>query len=186
MANTPSEHSARSSSSAVCYFCSPCSPSSSCPYSRTSWRGCMKSGSRRVFRYSSRYEKTLPNGSFRRRIDLHRAALAHPQRIRTAKDSRSPRDPRRRLLRPEERLPVAHAPPRLPQVADRLSLFQEMAHRRYTWERINSAIRERLRVRLKRDPLSPAPALWIARVAQEHRGGRGGQTLRRGQKGKGP
>src|SRR5215204_3790080 len=31
-----------------------------------------------------------------------------------------------------------------------------------TWEQINQAIRERLRVRLNRDPLSPAPAWWIA------------------------
>ena len=30
-----------------------------------------------------------------------------------------------------------------------------------TWERVNRALRERLRVRLKRDPLSPARAWWI-------------------------
>jgi hypothetical protein len=37
-------------------------------------------------------------------------------------------------------------------MAYRLPLLQEMALREGTWERINRAIRERLRVRLKRDP----------------------------------
>src|SRR3712207_6695695 len=32
----------------------------------------MKSGSRRVFRYSSTYEKALPNRSIRRRMEPHR------------------------------------------------------------------------------------------------------------------
>ena len=47
---------------------------------------------------------------------------------------------------------MAHASPRLSSVAHRLPLFQEMALREGTWERINRALRERLRVRLKRDP----------------------------------
>ena len=37
-------------------------------------------------------------------------------------------------------------------MANRLLLLQKMAHREGTWEKINRAIRERLRVRLKRDP----------------------------------
>ena len=37
-------------------------------------------------------------------------------------------------------------------MAHRLLLLQKMALREGTWERINRAIRERLRVRLKRDP----------------------------------
>jgi putative transposase len=69
---------------------------------------------------------------------------------------RSSRDLERHLLHPKERLPVAPARARLPQVAHRLPLLQEMAHREGTWERINRAIRERLRVRLrvrlKREP----------------------------------
>src|SRR3712207_506455 len=47
---------------------------------------------------------------------------------------------------------VAHASARLPQVAHRLSLLQDLAHRVGTWERINRSLLERLRVRLKRDP----------------------------------
>ena len=49
----------------------------------------MKSGLGVVIHYSSRYEKTLPNGSLRCRMDLHRASLAHTQRIWTPQDPRS-------------------------------------------------------------------------------------------------
>src|SRR5215204_161898 len=95
------------------------------------FRGCMKSGSRRVFRYSSTHEKVLPDGFIRCRMELHRASFAHPHRTWTAEDPQSPRDPERRLLPPKERLPVATASARLPQVAHRLPLLQEMALRRY-------------------------------------------------------
>src|SRR5215217_498677 len=112
----------------------------------------MKSGRGRVFRYSSRYETALPDGSFRRRMELHRTSLAASQRIRTPQGPRSSRDPKRRLLRPQKRLPVTLTSSRLSSMAHHLPLFQKMAHRRYTWERINRAIRERLRVRVGRDP----------------------------------
>src|SRR5215212_2196360 len=74
---------------------------------RTSHRGCMKSGSWRVFRYSSTHEKVLPDGFIRCRMELHRASFARPHRIWTAQDPQSPRDPERHLLPPKERLPVA-------------------------------------------------------------------------------
>src|SRR5215217_7917516 len=53
-------------------------------------RDCMKSGPRMVFRYSSRYAKTLPNRSLRCRVELHRASLARSQWSWTTKDPRSP------------------------------------------------------------------------------------------------
>ena len=37
-------------------------------------RDCMKSGPGVVIRYSSTHEKALPDGSFRRRMELHRAS----------------------------------------------------------------------------------------------------------------
>jgi hypothetical protein len=74
----------------------------------------MESGSRRVFRYSSTHEKTLPDGSIRRRMELHRAPHARPQGTLTAQGPQSPRDPQRHLLPTEERMPVAAATPRLP------------------------------------------------------------------------
>src|ERR687895_2820932 len=98
------------------------------------FRGCMKSGPRVVTRYSSTHEKTLPDGSIRRRMELHRAPPSRTQRTRTAQDPRSARDPQRRLLPPEERLPVATLAPRLSSMAHRLSLLQKMAHRWYLGE----------------------------------------------------
>ena len=102
------------------------------PIRRSAWRDCMKSGSRVVIRYSSRYEKTLPDGPFRCRMELHRTPHARPQGTWPAEDPQPSRDPERRLLPPKERLPVVatHAP-RLPQVVHRLPLLQEMAFRRH-------------------------------------------------------
>src|SRR3712207_5120536 len=95
----------------------------------------MKKGRRVVVRYSSRYEKALPNGSIRRRMELHRASHAPSLGPRSPEDPYPPRDPRRHLLRLEERLPVAPTPPaRLSPMAHRLPLLQEMAHGRHLGE----------------------------------------------------
>jgi transposase len=94
----------------------------------------MESGPRVVFRYSSTHEKEIPHGSFRRRMELLRTPPSRPQRFRTPQVSGSSRDPKRHLLPPEERLPVALASPRLPQVAHRLPLLQNLAHRWYLGE----------------------------------------------------
>ena len=108
-------------------------PTSS-PIHRSAWRDCMKSGSRMVFRYSSRYEKTLPDGSIRCRMELHRASHAASFRTWPTEDPQPPRDPRRYLLHLEKRLPVASTPARLSSMAHRLLLLQKMAHRRYLGE----------------------------------------------------
>jgi transposase len=94
----------------------------------------MKSGSRVVFCYFSRYEKALPNGPFRCRVVLHTAPPSRTQRAWTAKEPRSSRDPKCRLLPPKEWLPVAPASPRLPQVAHRLPLLQDLADQRHLGE----------------------------------------------------
>jgi hypothetical protein len=136
--------------------CSHSTPISQIPWPimhPSAWRGCMKSGSRRVFRYSSTHEKALPHGSFRHPMEIHRTPRARPQRTRTAQNPESWRDFERHLLPPKKRLPVvAPLAPRLPQVAHRLLVVQKMALREGTWERINQALRERLLVRLNRDP----------------------------------
>jgi hypothetical protein len=95
----------------------------------------VKSGSRRVFRYSSTHEKDIPYGSIRRRMELHRTPHARPRGTRTAQDPQPSRDSRRPLLPPENRLPVvAPIAPRLPQVAHRLLVLQQMAYRRHLAE----------------------------------------------------
>src|SRR5829696_2111087 len=93
------------------------------------FRDCMKSGPRVVFRYSSTHEKEIPDGPFRRRMELLRTPHARPRGIRTAQSPQPPRDPRRHLLPAKERLSVAPASTRLPSMAHRLLVLQEMAHR---------------------------------------------------------
>src|SRR5918995_3875132 len=94
----------------------------------------MKSGPLKVFRYSSTHEKEIPNGSFRRRMEIHRTPHARPQGTRTAENPQSSRDFERHLLPPKERLPVAPSAARLSSMAHRLLVLQEMAYRRHLGE----------------------------------------------------
>src|SRR4051794_19861542 len=99
-------------------------------------------------------------------------------RLPTSEDDenpRHPRDPRRRLLRPKEWLPLAALAPRLPAVGDRLLVVQEMAHRRDLLERLNAALREVLRARSGRNPpqsagIADSQSAKTTEVGTEQRG----------------
>src|SRR5918998_5041234 len=115
-------------------------------------------------------------------MEITRTPSSHSQGSRTAQDPRSSRDPKCRLLPPEERLPAATPAPRLSQVPTVYHYFRTWRIDG-TWERINRAIRERFRVRLKRDPRPSAgvvdsQSVKTTAVGGQERGYDGGKNVK--------
>src|SRR5215213_2160815 len=92
-------------------------------------------------------------------MELPGAPPSHSQSQWPSSDICPARDPRRRLLRPQERLRLAIVATRLPALEERLPLLPLRSWRLDgTWERMHAALRKRVRVRLKRNP-QPSAAI---------------------------
>src|SRR5215218_4770268 len=76
------------------------------------------------------HENELPNRSYRPRMGGPRAPRSGSQKAGTTQDPQPTRDPRRRLLRPEERLPLAALASGLPALGDRLLVVWQMENGR--------------------------------------------------------
>src|SRR5215213_8902348 len=107
---------------------------------------------------------------------LHRSASAWSHRARTPQASRLTGDPRRRLLRPKERLSLAAFAPRVPALENRLRLVQAVEARRHLGALEHRAARA--------STVSPGQGPTPQRrhrglpVGQDHRSGRQRARLR--------
>src|SRR5918993_1618074 len=132
--------------------------------------------------YAARHgEQKIPHGFVRQRVALHRSIPSRAGRTGTPQAPRLTGDPRRRLLRAQERLPLAAFAPRLPALEDRLRLVQEVAHRRD----VGAPERWAARALAVAGREGPAPQRRHRRlpVCEDDGGGRGAKGLRRRQEG---
>ena len=106
--------------------------------------------------YAPEHEQELPNRSYRRRMGGPRAPPSGSQKAGTTQDPQPTRDPKRRLLRPEQRLPLAALASGLRTPWETVYWWFGRWRTDGTFERLNAALRERLRSRLGRDPLPSA------------------------------
>jgi putative transposase len=119
-------------------------------------------------------EQEIPHGPVRRRMALHRPSPARAHRTRTPQAARPEGDPGRRLLRAQERLPLA-------VVAEGLRTPWKTVYDWFrgwridgTWQRLNAELRGRLRRRLG-TPARQGPESQRGRrglpVSEDHGGG---------------
>jgi transposase len=103
-------------------------------------------------------EQEVPHGSVRRRMALHPRASSRAHGPRTPQASRLKGDPRRRLLRAQERLSLAVAAEGVPTVEETVYDWFRRWRIDGTWERLNAELRKLLRMRFGRDP-DPSAAI---------------------------
>src|SRR5215218_5093513 len=91
-------------------------------------------------------------------MELPRILPSRSQSQRASSDLCSARDPRRYLLRAKERLCLATLATRLPYSRKTGYHYFRFWRLDGTWERMHAALRQRMRVRLKRNP-QPSAAI---------------------------
>jgi hypothetical protein len=122
--------------------------------------------------YAPEHGKVLFDRPHRRRMELPGAPRWCSQHAGKTEDPQPTRDPRHRLLRPKERVPLASLAPGLSALGDRLVAVWQRWRADGTFERLNAALRERLRVRLGTNPL---PSAGIADSQSSNTSGVGGE-----------
>jgi putative transposase len=91
-------------------------------------------------------------------MELPRIPPARTESHRTSQDARHSRDPECHLLHRSRRLPLEAVAQRLPYSRKTVYHYFRFWRLDGTWERMHSALRERVRVRLKRNP-QPSAAI---------------------------
>ena len=138
--------------------------------------------------YAPEHEQELPNRSYRRRMGGPRAPPSGSQKAGTTQDPQPTRDPKRRLLRPEQRLPLAALASGLRTPWETVYWWFGRWRTDGTFERLNAALGERLRSSLGRDPLPSSAAIADSQttkstgVGGEQRGYYDGNKKVRGRK----